>query len=60
MFQGIYLFSVMAESTSLQKLSLDGNDLSMVPPQHLAKGSNLLQEVTVYCPLTGCPIYGFA
>ena len=53
MFQGIYLFSVMAESTSLQKLSLDGNDLSMVPPQHLAKGSNLLQEVTVLTIYSG-------
>ena len=44
-FQGIYLFSVMAESTALQKLSLDGNDLSMVPPEHVAKGTNRLQEV---------------
>ena len=43
--QGIYLFSVMAESTALQKLSLDGNDLSMVPPEHVAKGTNRLQEV---------------
>ena len=43
--QGIYLFSVMAESTILQKLSLDGNDLSMVPPEHVAKGTNRLQEV---------------
>ena len=43
--QGIYLFSLMAESTILQKLSLDGNDLSMVPPEHLAKGTNRLQEV---------------
>ena len=43
--QGIYLFSLMAESTILQKLSLDGNDLSMVPPEHVAKGTNRLQEV---------------
>ena len=43
--QGIYLFSVMSESTALQKLSLDGNDLSMVPPEHVAKGTNRLQEV---------------
>ena len=35
----------MAESTALQKLSLDGNDLSMVPPEHIAKGTNRLQEV---------------
>ena len=35
----------MAESTALQKLSLDGNDLSMVPPEHVAKGTNRLQEV---------------
>ena len=35
----------MAESTILQKLSLDGNDLSMVPPEHVAKGTNRLQEV---------------
>ena len=44
--QGIYLFSVMAESTALRKLSLDGNDLSMVPPEHVAKGTNRLREVS--------------
>ena len=48
--QGIYLFSVMAESTALQKLSLDGNDLSMVPPEHVAKGTNRLREVSLSDP----------
>ena len=48
--QGIYLFSVMAESTALQKLSLDGNDLSMVPPEHVAKGTNRLREVSLLDP----------
>jgi hypothetical protein len=35
----------MAEATALRKLTLDGNDLSLVPAEHLAKGANLLQEV---------------
>ena len=48
--QGIYLFSVMAESTALQKLSLDGNDLSMVPPEHVSKGTNSLREVSLSDP----------
>ena len=48
--QGIYLFSVMAESTALQKVSLDGNDLSMVPPEHIAKGTNRLREVSLSDP----------
>ena len=40
----------MAESTALQKLSLDGNDLSMVPPEHVAKGTNRLREVSLSDP----------
>ena len=43
--QGIYLFSAMSEETSLTKLSVDGNDLSLVPAEHLARGANRLQEV---------------
>ena len=35
----------MAEETSLRKVLLDGNDLSLVPAEHLARGVNRLQEV---------------
>lgn len=36
---------MMAEETSLRKMLLDGNDLSLVPAEHLARGVNRLQEV---------------
>ena len=38
-YQGIYLFSKLAENnTDINKLKIDNNDLSLVPPEYLSKG----------------------
>ena len=38
-YQGIYLFSKLAEAKiDINKLKIDNNDLSLVPPEYLSKG----------------------
>ena len=44
-YQGIYLFSKMAEKTKIEKLKIDNNDLSLVPVEYLPKGANKVSEI---------------
>ena len=47
-YQGIYLFSKLAESTAkITSLKIDNNDLSLVPAEYLSKGA-----LTLPSPLT--------
>ena len=47
-YQGIYTFSTMADTTNINKLKIDNNDLSLVPAEFLAKGVNRVGEVRVH------------
>ena len=47
-YQGIYLFSRLAEAkTHINKLKIDNNDLSLVPPEYLSKGIPALPVLPV-------------
>ena len=44
-YQGIYLFSKLAEAKiDINKLKIDNNDLSLVPPEYLSKGISAFLE----------------
>ena len=47
-YQGIYLFSKLAETnTDINKLKIDNNDLSLVPPEYLSKGIASIATITL-------------